>query len=303
MAAAQINGTEIAYQQMGEGPDLVFVHGLAASRAFWFLQYAMPLSRHFRITLFDLRGHGYSGRPDSGYDAATLAEDLRALLDLLAIERCSLIGHSYGGGVAMEFAGRHPDRVERLALLDTKLNSLQPEMRMSDSPHVSPFEAEIANKTGRDWDAETQVGLRFLEDLARWKLAGGGSQARDAFTPFGEGRGATRTAKQLVDVLDNTSARSDFVKPGVNAAAIGALKMPVLLIYGEYSRCLPTLRQLQQLLPQARTEMLAQGGHFFPQTHGRATLALIESFLGLPSRRGDEGKAPDAPDVLRSQVD
>jgi pimeloyl-ACP methyl ester carboxylesterase len=160
---------------------------------------------------------------------------------------------------------------------------------------VSPFEAEVANKTGHDWDKETQVGLRFLEVLARWKLAGGGSETRDSFTPFGEGRGAARTAKQLIDVLDHTSAREDFVKVGVDAATIAALSMPVLLIYGEYSRCLPTLRALEKLLPQAERELIAEGGHFFPQSHGRVTLARIERFLGSSSRVAAASTAPADP--------
>jgi len=284
MAEVHVNGVDLAYQQLGDGPDLVMVHGLAANRAFWFAHYALPLSRAFRVTLFDLRGHGYSSRPSNGYDATTMADDLLALLDHLNVARSVVVGHSYGGGVAMEFAGRHPQRVSRLALLDTKLNSLQAEMRMSDSPYVSPFEAEVAQQTGHDWDQETQVGLRFLEVLARWKLAGGGAVSRDVFTPFGEGRGAARTAKQLVDVLDNTSARADFLKTGVDAAAIAKLRMPLLLLYGEHSRCLPTLRALQSLLPQAECEMIAQGGHFFPQSHARVTLAHLERFLGLPPR-------------------
>ena len=115
---------------------------LAASRAFWFLQYALPLSKHFRITLFDLRGHGYSSMPASGYEAAKAAEDITGLLDHLGIASCVLVGHSYGGGVALEFAGRHPQRVEKLVVLDTKINALQPTQRLSDSPHLSPFEIE-----------------------------------------------------------------------------------------------------------------------------------------------------------------
>ena len=80
MADFQHDGVTLAYQQMGEGPDLVFVHGLAASRAFWFLHYAVPLSRYFRVTLFDLRGHGYSSMPPDGYDPRTMAGDLLGLL-------------------------------------------------------------------------------------------------------------------------------------------------------------------------------------------------------------------------------
>ena len=281
MAEATLNGVSLAYQQMGEGPDLVLVHGLAASRAFWFLHYAMPLSRHFRVTLFDLRGHGYSGVPDSGYDAVSMSGDLAALLDHLDIKSCVLIGHSYGGSVALEYAGRQPRRVSRLVLMDTKVNRLQPEQKLSDEPYLSPFEIEIAGKSGHDWDRETQVGLLFLEVLARWRLDGGQSETRDAFTPFGEGRGAQRTAKQWLKLLDQTAARAEFPLPGLEAEAIAALPMPLLLVYGEHSRCNPSLRALRQLLPRAEVEMILQGGHFFPISHAAEVRRRLAEFLGM----------------------
>lgn len=281
MAEAQINGVTIAYQQMGSGPDLVFVHGLAASRAFWFIQYAMPLSRHFRVTLFDLRGHGYSSMPPSGYAGATVAGDLLGLLDHLGIARCSLVGHSYGGGVALEFAGLHPERVERLAVLDTKINSLQSTQRLSDSPHLSPFEVEVAGKSGHDWENEPQVGLLFLEVLARWKLAGSGSESKDLFTPFGEGRGAQRTAKQLVELLDTTSARDELIQPGITGETIRSLPMPALWIYGEWSRCMPSCRALQALRPASEFRVLPKAGHFFPMTEAAQVLGWLKPFLGV----------------------
>jgi pimeloyl-ACP methyl ester carboxylesterase len=281
MAEATLNGVTLAYQQLGEGPDLVLVHGLAASRAFWFLHYAMPLARHFRVTLFDLRGHGYSGVPASGYDAVTMAQDLAALLDHLEIHSCALIGHSYGGSVALEYAGRHPARVSRLVLMDSKINRLQPEQKLSDDPYLSPFEIEIANRSGHDWESETQVGLLFLEVLARWRLDGGESSSRDAFTPFGEGRGAQRAARQWLNLLEQTSARAEFVLAGLEAQAIAALPMPLLLVYGEHSRCNPSRRALQALLPRAELEVIAQGGHFFPISHAEAVRRRLAEFLGI----------------------
>ena len=286
MAEVQLNEVTIAYQQMGEGPDLVFVHGLAASRAFWFLQYAMPLSRHFRITLFDLRGHGYSSMPASGYDAVTAAGDLAGLLDHLGIDRCLLVGHSYGGGVALEFAGLHPQRVERLVVLDTKINALQSTQRLSDSPHLSPFEIEVAGKSGHDWDNEPQVGLLFLDVLARWKTSGGGSEAKDVFTPFGEGRGAQRTAKQFVALMDSTSALQDVIKPGIDAAAIAALPMPCLWIYGDWSRSMPSCRALRALRPDAEFRIVPEGGHFFPISNAAIVMAWLKPFFGVGAVTG-----------------
>lgn len=280
MAETTINGVTIAWQQLGEGPDLVFVHGLAASRAFWFIPYALPLSKHFRITLFDLRGHGYSSMPASGYDAATAADDLRGLLDHLGIAACALVGHSYGGGVALEFAGRHPERVSKLVVLDTKINALQPTQRLADSPHLSPFEIAVAGRSGHDWDHEPQVGLLFLEVLARWKLEGSASDGRDVFTPFGEGRGALRTARQFVALLDGTTAREELVRPGIDAARIAALPMPVRWIYGEWSRCMPSYRVLRTLRPAPEFRLVREGGHFFPISHAPTVMGWLTDFLG-----------------------
>ncbi|MCX7070961.1 MAG: alpha/beta hydrolase [Gammaproteobacteria bacterium] len=281
MAEVQLNDVTIAYQQMGEGPDLVFVHGLAASRAFWFLHYALPLSKHFRITLFDLRGHGYSSMPASGYQAIDAAADLAGLLDHLGIARCLLVGHSYGGGVALEFAGRHPQRVERLVVMDTKINALQPTQRLSDSPHLSPFEIDVASRSGHDWQNEPQVGLLFLDVLARWKTSGGGSEAKDVFTPFGEGRGAQRTAKQFVALMDSSSALQEVVMPGIDGPAIAALPMPCLWIYGEWSRSMPSCRALQALRPAAEFRLVAEGGHFFPISNAGPVLTWLRPFFGL----------------------
>jgi pimeloyl-ACP methyl ester carboxylesterase len=295
MPEAQVNGVRLAYQQLGHGPDLVLVHGLATSRAFWFAQYALPLARRFRVTLYDLRGHGYSERPASGYDAAMQAQDLAALLAHLRIERCALAGHSYGGAIALEYAVRAPERVWRLALLDSKINALQPYQRLSDAPYLTPFEKEVAQRFPIDWEREPQVGLRFLEVMARWRLGNGNASERDVYTPFGEGGGALRGARQWLDLLEQTAAAEEFVRPGAPAEAIARLSMPLLLIYGERSRCLPSCQALQRLLPQTQVEIVSGSGHFFPATHARETLAwLAEFFDGTDLRAGSAARSAAA---------
>jgi pimeloyl-ACP methyl ester carboxylesterase len=284
MAEALLNGVKLAYQQLGEGPDLVFVHGLAANRAFWFLHYAIPMAAHFRVTLYDLRGHGYSERASSGYDAVTMAGDLGALLDHLEISSCAVVGHSYGGSVALEYAGRRPHRVNRLAVLDSKINRLQPEQKLSDCPYLTGFEKEIAGRLDHDWDRETQVGLLFLDVLARWCVEGGELTARDDFIPFGEGRGALRTARQWLQLVETTRARQEFPLPGLDAQAIAtALAMPVLLLNCERSRCMPSFHALRGLLPHAESEVVAGSGHFFPISHAAEVRQRLYAFLGTHS--------------------
>ena len=281
MAEATVNGVRIAYQQLGEGPDLVLVHGLAANRAFWYGAYALPLAKHFRITLFDIRGHGYSERPATGYTPTIMAADLAGLVDDLKIEQFSLVGHSFGGTLSLEYACTHPERVKRLAILDSKINRLQEKQLLSDSPHLTPFEIEACERTGLDWTQEHQVGLKFLEVLARQRVEGFESKAKDTFKPFGEGRGALRTAKQWLELIENTTAIKDFSVPGVEADAIAKLAMPMLLMYGEHSRCMPSLRAMRSLLPNAQVELVPNGGHFFPLGQRAYAFPRIAAFLGV----------------------
>lgn len=286
MPESVINGARLAWQQMGEGPDLLLVHGLAASRAFWFVPYAMALKSQYRVTLFDLRGHGYSERTDSGYSATAMAQDIGALLDHLGIESTRIVGHSYGGGAALEFAVAHPERVSRLAIFDTRVHRLQPFQRLHDSPYLSSLEQAIAEHIDHDWENEPQIGFKFLEAAARWRLqreaatAAGTLPLSEGFVPFGEGRGNGRVARQWLGLIEQTNAAGEFLLPGASAESIAQkLNMPLWLVYGQRSRCLPTLHALQQLLPKARADVIEDAGHFFPVSHASALLPRVEAFL------------------------
>ncbi len=101
----------------GHGDWLVLLHGLASQAHIWDLL-APRLIDSFRVVALDQRGHGLSDKPDSGYDFAAITADLDAVLDALAIDRAVLIGHSWGGNVALQYAVEHPDRVSGLVLID-----------------------------------------------------------------------------------------------------------------------------------------------------------------------------------------
>ena len=105
------DGLRIHYTHAGAGPDVVLIHGLTGNLAVWHLQIVPLLWDHFRVTTYDLRGHGYSGMPPSGYDADHMAQDLVGLLDALGIERAALVGLSLGGKIALDVALAQPDRL------------------------------------------------------------------------------------------------------------------------------------------------------------------------------------------------
>ncbi len=278
MAFSEINGARIAWQQMGRGPDLIFVHGLAASRAFWFAA-ASRLQQTYRVTLFDWRGHGYSDRPDSGYNPLQFGRDILGLMDAAGIERAALAGHSYGGAAALEAAVIAPQRISHLALFDTRITRLQAQLRLHDAPLITEVEKEIAAEHDTDWASLPQVGYLFLETAARMRLAGKITKANDDFSPFGEGRGAVRAAKAWLDLLDQTSARNELDQAGAEQAQIAALNIPTLLMYGEYSRCLKTANELRAMWAHARYIKLAAAGHFFPIHQTEQVLPPLSELL------------------------
>ena len=114
--AVQLHTTDL-----GAGPALVMVHGLlVGSLASWYLTAAPALARTHAVRLYDLRGHGRSTRPPTGYDTRTMAGDLAALAADLP-GPIDVVGHSYGALVALRFAQAHPTRVRRLSLVEAPL--------------------------------------------------------------------------------------------------------------------------------------------------------------------------------------
>jgi pimeloyl-ACP methyl ester carboxylesterase len=101
----------------GSGEWLILLHGLASQAHIWDLV-APRLTDSFRVIAIDQRGHGLSDKPDSGYDFATIASDLDAIMQTLKIDRALLAGHSWGGNVALQYAADHSERVRGLVLID-----------------------------------------------------------------------------------------------------------------------------------------------------------------------------------------
>lgn len=282
MAYAQINGARLAWQQMGSGPHLILVHGLAASRAFWFA-HALKLQQHFTVTLYDLPGHGYSDRPLQGYDCVALGTGLLELMDALAIDTAWLAGHSYGGAACIEAAALASDRVQGLALFDVRNNRAQPTMHLRDVAEPTRFEQQMAEDPRVDWARDPQVGTRFLEIAARHRVEGRVSQADDPIIPFAEGRGALKAARQWLTLLEDTDARHAFHQPGAPLPELAHLRCPTLLMYAENSRCQTSGDALRSLWPHARHEVIQGAGHFFPLTHAGHVIERLLNWAGSPT--------------------
>jgi pimeloyl-ACP methyl ester carboxylesterase len=111
------NGIRQHYIDAGEGAPVVLLHGFPETHFAW--RHQIPeLAQHYRVIAPDLRGYGETDKPATGYDKRTMARDLLALLDALEIERIALVSHDRGARVATRFAKDHPDRLDRLVVMD-----------------------------------------------------------------------------------------------------------------------------------------------------------------------------------------
>jgi len=111
-----VHGHRRAYIRCGKGPALLLLHGLGCDSTTW-LPVIPRLAKRFTVIAPDLLGHGRSGKPRADYSLGGYANGMRDLMTVLGIDRATVVGHSLGGGVAMQFAYQFPERTERLALV------------------------------------------------------------------------------------------------------------------------------------------------------------------------------------------
>lgn len=113
-----VHGYRRAYRRRGSGPPLLLLHGLACDSSTW-LPVMDQLAEHFTVVAPDLLGHGESDKPNADYSLGGFANGMRDLLTILGIDKVTVVGHSFGGGVAMQFAYQFPERTERVVLVST----------------------------------------------------------------------------------------------------------------------------------------------------------------------------------------
>src|SRR5438270_4092556 len=118
MCELNLHGHRVAYREAGSGPAVVLIHGITSDSSIW--RRVLPyLARRFTVIAPDLAGHGGSDKPKGDYSLAAHASGVRDLLLALGHDRATLVGHSLGGGIAMQLSYQFPERCERLVLVDS----------------------------------------------------------------------------------------------------------------------------------------------------------------------------------------
>lgn len=258
MNFVSVAGVTLHYRLDGQpaGPALVFLNSLGTDLRLWddLIPY---FAGRFRLIRTDKRGHGLSDCPPGPYSFNDYANDLRGLLDTLAVEQAILIGDSVGGMIALAYALAHPTQVKGLVLCDTAAKIGTPEM----------WNERI--------DALRQYGLADLAAviLDRW------------FSPgFRESRPAAYQGYRNMLVrtpLAGYIAACEAIRDTDLRPAVASLQMPALVLCGAEDAATPPdlVRGLAEALPQARFELIAGAGHL-PSLEQPAALAeAIDGFL------------------------
>ena len=283
MPTITVNGVKLNYIRTGDGSDVVLVHGLASSLAFWYSGTVLRLRHHYRVTAYDLRGHGYSSMPPAGYTHMNMAEDLAGLVDRLGLKKFHLVGHSFGGLVSISYAQRYPHRLRSLVLADVPLNEINsaPEWPLW-WPSLMKFQ-NLGIVIPRN---EPYPELMVLEELARPQIRQrvGKLLPESARLPYGWGKGTDRTAKRWLDLLNTTTAREDIRLRQVSATDLSQIAVRTLAIYGMESKWRSSAEILGDCLPQVEVVYIEKAGHAHPWERPEDFCHHLHNFLAASDR-------------------
>ncbi len=271
-----VHGHRRAFTVAGDGPALLLLHGIGSNRNTW--RPVLPaLARHFTVVAPDLLGHGDSAKPRADYSIGGFANGMRDLLGVLGMERATVVGHSFGGGVAMQFAYQFPEHTERVVLEASGGlgREVTPLLRALTLPGARPLLAALDSIPGR-------VPVWMVEEFARRLPAGPlASDIAEIAKVIESFRGrAARTA--FLHVLSHViDWRGQVVT--MRDRAYLAQGMPILVIWGEGDNVLPFAHATAAVesMPHSRLVTVPGVGHFVhverPAEFSRAVVNFVKT--------------------------
>lgn len=251
MALLSIDGKKVNVADLnpGGGSPIILIHGLFTNLSLYYLTIASYLAKGRRVVLYDMRSHGLSERRDEGYTLRIMTDDLLAIMAALEIDRAVLGGYSYGGDIALYTALRHPERVERLVLIETP--ALNEESFMEPLTHEEDIAMDIIiDNYSCSMGIDISPGKkRKIKEMIRSLFDGGKLLA------------ALRQGRDELETL-----------------SLGELRIPVLLLYGGQSPLLQTGRAFAERIPTAHYHE-TNGDHNLPIRRPAWVLKKMHAFL------------------------
>jgi pimeloyl-ACP methyl ester carboxylesterase len=279
-----LHGQPVTFSETGAdsgGPVVVLLHGLASSSQTW--APALPLlGRTAHVIAPDLLGHGRTAKPRSGdYSLGAYAAGLRDLLVALGLDRATIVGHSFGGGVAMQFAYQFPEFTERLVLVAS--GGLGRDVALALRAATLPGTAvvlQLASALTPEWMGRlAHRALRAAPSVCSTEIDG----LADAFRSFAD-RGARGAFAQTVRGALNWSGQRLDSSERLYLLA----EVPVMLVAGGRDSVIPAghTRTAHALIPGSRLDVFDDAGHFPHVEHPHRFVAMLAEFIAdtVPAR-------------------
>lgn len=270
-----LHGHELSYLDSGSGSVVLFIHGILGSQRQW-AHLVDKLDDDHRLIVPDLFGHGESAKPLGDYSLSAHAAAMRDLLDHLGIERVTLVGHSLGGGIAMQFFYLFPERVDRLVLVSS--GGLGREVSVVLRSATLPGAAQVLSVL-----ASAPV-LTRVEALGRgasrigWRPGADIDAIWRSFSSLGDGesrRAFLATTRAVIDIGGQSISAYDHLE--------AALPVPTLVVWGSKDRTIPAWHALkvQRALPDCRVELFEGAGHFPHLDDPDRFAGLLREFIDM----------------------
>jgi pimeloyl-ACP methyl ester carboxylesterase len=252
----ELHGRRVIYRVAGSGPPIVLVHGMLNSSSHW-REVALNLAGDYTVIAPDLIGHGDSAAPRGDYSLGAHAASIRDLLAAVGIDRTTIVGHSLGGGVAMQFFYQFPQRVERLALISSGGlgHDVSPMLRTAALPGISallsltirPRVLAALRQTGDRLRLRGAPAGVYLQALARALRPLESAGAREAFL---------QTLRAVIDVHGQRVSATDRLYL--------LESIPTMIVWGERDNTIPLLhgRRAQEAIPGSVFRTLPGAAHF-----------------------------------------
>ena len=269
-----VHGHRRAFLRAGRGPVLLLVHGIGDSSETW-TDVIGELARTHTVIAPDLLGHGASDKPRADYSVGGFANGLRDLLVILGVESVTVVGHSLGGGIAMQLAYQYPHLVERLVLVASGGlgEEVNPALRVAALPGASlAIAASVLPPVRRPALALSRqlarLGLLERSDVEEVATVWGALRDPDTRRAF------LRTLRSVVDLRGQSITSRDRL---YLTSAI-----PTLLVWGERDPVLPVrhAREAADALPGAHLEVLERAGHLPHRSDPDRFVTAVRAFVG-----------------------
>ena len=252
----ELHGRRVIYRVAGSGPPVVLIHGMLNSSSHW-RSVALNLAREHTVIAPDLIGHGDSAAPRGDYSLGAHASSIRDLLAAMGIDRASIVGHSLGGGVAIQLFYQFPQRTERLVLISSGGlgHAVSPVLRTAALPGISallsltihPRLLGALMDTGRRLhQRDVRLGV-YMQALARALRPLENAEARQAFL---------QTLRAVIDVHGQRVSATDRLYL--------LESMPTLIVWGERYNTIPLQhgRRAHAAIPHSHFQTLPRAAHF-----------------------------------------